>query len=163
MLTRLFPAPWLSIFLVLFWLLLQNSVSAGQIILGIILATVIPWYSSRPEGEVTHLHKPFRALQYFLLLLVDIVISNFKIAALILNFRSRTSPALVEYRLDIEGAIPITILAATISLTPGTISAEISQDKKTLLIHALNVSDTDAMIADIKHKYERRLKEIFQC
>lgn len=163
MIAKLLPAPWLTLALLAFWLLLQNSITPGLVVLGIILAVSISWYTARAREQESHLHKPLRAVQYFFLLLMDIVTANFKIAALILGYKKRLKPALVEYPLDLEDNVPITILAATISLTPGTISSEISGDQKYLLIHALNVEDTEAMINDIKHRYERRLKEIFGC
>ncbi|RUO62848.1 multisubunit potassium/proton antiporter, PhaE subunit [Pseudidiomarina planktonica] len=163
MIKKLLPAPWLALALLIVWLLLQNSITMGLVVLGSILSLAIAWYTSRAREEEVHLHKPFRAIQYFFLLLVDIVVANFKIAGLIIGYKRRLSPALVEFPLELTGQVPITILAGTISLTPGTISSEISRDRKYLLIHALNVDDTDAMIHDIKHRYERRLKEIFGC
>ncbi|MEX1221027.1 MAG: Na+/H+ antiporter subunit E [Idiomarina sp.] len=163
MIKKLLPAPWLALALLIVWLLLQNSITVGLVVLGSILSLAIAWYTSRAREEEVHLHKPLRAIQYFLLLLVDIVVANFKIAGLIIGYKRRLSPALVEFPLELTGQVPITILAGTISLTPGTISSEISRDRKYLLIHALNVDDTDAMIHDIKHRYERRLKEIFGC
>src|SRR5690606_15742730 len=154
MIKRIFPAPLLSLFLVIFWFLLQNKVSMGHLVLGGLLAIIIPLYTTRGDSHRARLHRPFRALQYFLLLLVDIVISNFKIAALILSFKRRLKPALLEYELDLRDDVPITILAATISLTPGTISAEVSKDKRFLLIHALNVDDHEGVKKEIKHRYE---------
>ena len=82
--------------------------------------------------------RPFKALEYCFIVVVDIVISNFSIAAIILSPRRRIYPAWVEYPLNLEGELPITILASTISLTPGTISTEFSHDGRTLLIHSLN-------------------------
>ena len=55
------------------------------------------------------------------------------------------------------------MLASTITLTPGTVSAHLRMDGKTLLIHALDVGDIDDMIRHIHERYERPLKEIFEC
>lgn len=161
--SRILPAPWLSLFLLVVWLLLQNSVSIGLVVLGAILATAIPLYTFRARDFPLTIHRPGTAVVYFLVLLVDIVVSNIDIAKIILLPRKKIKPALIEYPLDLTNQVPITILACTITLTPGTVSAELSRDGNTLLIHALNVEDVDALIADIKQRYERRLKEIFQC
>ncbi|MDN7125714.1 Na+/H+ antiporter subunit E [Pseudidiomarina terrestris] len=161
--SKLIPAPWWSLFLLLFWLLLQNTVSFGVTLLGLILAVIIPLYTMRAREYPTTLHRPLLAVQYFLILLVDIILSNFNIAAIILMPKKRIQPALIEFPLDVTGSVPITILASTISLTPGTISAELARDGRSLLIHALNVQDADATVQQIKQRYERRLKEIFQC
>ncbi|CAB0152031.1 Na(+)/H(+) antiporter subunit E1 [Pseudidiomarina piscicola] len=161
--TKLIPAPWWSAFLLCFWLLLQNDVSVGTSLLGLILAILIPLYTLRARDYPTTLHRPLLAVQYFLILLVDIVVSNLDIALIILMPRKRIQPALIEFPLDLTGSVPITILASTISLTPGTISAELGRDGRSLLIHALNVQDPEATVQQIKQRYERRLKEIFQC
>jgi multicomponent K+:H+ antiporter subunit E len=160
---KFLPAPRLSLFLLIFWLLIQNSVTPGLLVLGIILAFAIPLYTSRGSDFHVRVARPFKALEYCFIVVVDIVISNFSIAAIILSPRRRIYPAWVEYPLNLEGELPITILASTISLTPGTISTEFSHDGRTLLIHSLNVSDADAMIAKIRQRYENRLKVIFQC
>lgn len=161
--SRFFPAPRLSLFLLIFWLLIQNAITPGLVVLGIILAWAIPLYTSRGSDFHVKVAKPLKAVEYFLVVLVDIVISNFSIAAIILSPRRSIFPAWVEYPLTIEGELPITILANTISLTPGTISTEFSDDGRTLLIHSLNVKDAEAMIRNIQQRYENRLKVIFQC
>lgn len=163
MLNKIFPAPRLSLFLLVFWLLLQNSISPGLVVLGAVLALLIPLYTHRGRDFATKIHRPLKAVEYFLVLLVDIILSNFNIAAIILLPRRRVQPALFEYPLEITGEVPITVLASTISLTPGTITAEIRRDGRALLIHALNVADHEAMIQQIKTRYEMRLKEIFKC
>jgi multicomponent K+:H+ antiporter subunit E len=65
--------------------------------------------------------------------------------------------------LDVREDFTITLLASTISLTPGTVSADLSVDHRYLLIHALHVEDEAATIAQIKQRYEAPLKEIFEC
>ena len=160
---NLIPAPFLSLFLLFFWLLLQNKISPGIVVLGAILALLIPLYTNRGRDFPAKIHKPFKVVEYFILLLIDIIISNLNIAAIILLPRRRIQPALIEYPLDIVGEVPITVLASTISLTPGTITAEIRRDGRALMIHALNVEDHEKLIASIKSRYEMRLKEIFKC
>ena len=73
----------------------------------------------------------------------------------------RLQPAFVAVPLDIKEELPITLLASTVSLTPGTVSSELSSDHKWLYIHALHVTDEQALIATIKSRYEAPLKEIF--
>ncbi|RUO76572.1 Na+/H+ antiporter subunit E [Idiomarina tyrosinivorans] len=161
--TKIIPAPWLSLLLFAVWLLLQNSLANGILVLGAILAIAIPLLTRKAWPDHVRLKRPDLALIYFMRLLVDIVQANFAIAALILGRNRNLKPALVEFPLDIQADLPVTILASTISLTPGTISASVSDGRKSLLIHALNVDDPQAMIHDIKKRYESRLKEIFEC
>ena len=89
--------------------------------------------------------------------------ANFEVAMLVLGSTKKLNPAFVAVPMDITYELPITILASTVSLTPGTVSAEISEDKKWLYVHVLNLTDQDALIAQIKQRYERPLMEIFEC
>jgi len=72
-------------------------------------------------------------------------------------------PAFVEVPLDIKDDFAITLLTSTVSLTPGTVSADISADASRMLVHALHVEDEAVLVDQIKQRYERRLKEIFEC
>jgi multicomponent K+:H+ antiporter subunit E len=101
-------------------------------------------------------------LRYFLILLVDIVRSNLTVARLIIGPSGKLTPGFITYPLELDDDFAITILASTISLTPGTVSAHYDSDAGTLLIHALHVTDEDELIRQIKERYEGPLKEIFQ-
>ena len=118
--------------------------------------------------------KPGLALRHFLLVLYDIVTANVQVAILILGSTKKLRPAFVKVPLDLSHEMPITILASTVSLTPGTVSAEIypipeniddeaPEPQKYLLIHVLDLEDEEALIKMIKQRYEAPLKEIFQC
>jgi len=163
MISRWFPMPIQSAVLFIAWLLLNNSLSAGHIVLATILAIAIPRFclpvqSPQPKG-----HKPLLIIRYFLILLWDIVVANLTVARLILGRNRDLSPSFIALPLDMRAELPITILASTISLTPGTLSADVSEDRGWLYIHALDVDDKEALIAEIKQRYEKPLKEIFQC
>jgi len=163
MISRWFPMPIQSAVLFIAWLLLNNSLSAGHIVLATIFAIAIPRFclpvqSPQPKG-----HKPLLIIRYFLILLWDIVVANLTVARLILGRNRDLSPSFIALPLDMRAELPITILASTISLTPGTLSADVSEDRGWLYIHALDVDDKEALIAEIKQRYEKPLKEIFQC
>jgi multicomponent K+:H+ antiporter subunit E len=97
------------------------------------------------------------------LLLGDIIVSNIIVAKQVLGSPERLQPGFVVIPLDLTEALPITMLASTISLTPGTVSIEISEDQKALYVHALHVTDETVLVDRIKHRYEKPLKEIFEC
>jgi multicomponent K+:H+ antiporter subunit E len=72
-------------------------------------------------------------------------------------------PGVVEVPLDLRDRFAITVLTSTVSLTPGTVSADVSEDRTRLLVHALHVEDPAALVAEIKQRYEGPIKEIFEC
>ncbi|WP_251977854.1 Na+/H+ antiporter subunit E [Salinicola avicenniae] len=160
--TRWLPMPVLSLLLLLVWLLLQHSISPGQWILGGVLAIVIPLVA-RPfwERQPT-IKRPLKLIHYVLRVLKDIVVANLQVSRLILDPRGRMRPAFVEYPLTLKENFSITVLASTITMTPGTVSAHLRLDGKTLLIHALDVGDIQALIDEIHERYERPLMEIFE-
>lgn len=160
---RWLPMPLLSILLLIMWLLLQQSASLGHILLGGFLGIVIPLLT-RPFWEhQPRLKRPWLMVRYVLRVFGDIIVANLQVSRLILDPRGRMSPAFIEYPLELTEAFPITILASTITLTPGTVSANLRADRRILVIHTLDVDDREAMIAQIRERYERPLKEIFGC
>jgi multicomponent K+:H+ antiporter subunit E len=157
------PRPRLSLFLWVLWLFLMNTLSVGHILLGGFLAWLIPYSTQQFWPEQARLQHPWRMLSYIGMVLREILIANLVVARLILGREEKLNPAFVSVPLDLENKFAITILASTITLTPGTVSASISADSRTLLIHALNVDDEAALIADIKARFEAPLKEMFPC
>lgn len=160
---RWFPHPALSVFMLLLWLLLANSISAGQLVLGVFLAWLIPWFSQGFWPEVLHIRKPLLLVKFALVVLWDIVIANVILAVRILGPMGKLQPAFMRVPLDIEEEFTITLFASTISLTPGTVSADLNRAEKYLLVHSLHVTDIDAAIAELKQRYEAPLKEVFEC
>ncbi len=160
---RWFPHPALSVFMLLLWLLLANSLSAGQLVLGIILAWLIPWFTQGFWPEALRIRKPLVLMKFLGVVLWDILIANLILAVRILGPMGKLQPAFMRVPLDIEQEFTITLFASTISLTPGTVSADLNMEEKYLLVHALHVTDIDAAIAEMKQRYEAPLKEVFEC
>jgi multicomponent K+:H+ antiporter subunit E len=160
---RFLPMPFHSILLFTIWLLLNNSVSAGHLLLAFIFAIIIPWGVASMTTERPRIQKPLLAVSYVFIVLKDIVSANFTVALLVLGPLKKLTPGFVAIPLDIESELGITLLASTVSLTPGTVSAEISEDHKWLYVHALHLEDTEALIKEVKSRYETPLKEIFGC
>lgn len=161
---RLLPHPILSPTLTGVWLLLVNSITPGQIVLGLLLGWMIPLLTQRFWPEVVTIHKPFTLLRYIGILLWDIIMANFTVARLILGDLDRLKPVFIQLPLSVTSDLAISLLANSITLTPGTVSARLSEDRRYLLIHALNEADPDTLIATIKQRYEHPLQEIFeQC
>lgn len=157
------PTPLLSILLLIVWLLLVRSLAIGHILLGSVLGIAIPLVTQRFWDAQPSVKKPWLLLRFALRLLGDIVVANLEVAWLIINPWRRMRPAFIEYPLMLEERFTITLLANTISLTPGTVSANLRMDGRTLLIHALDVGDEVALIEEIRERYERPLKEIYEC
>lgn len=157
------PHPALSVFMWGLWLLLINDVSAGHVVLGAFLGWFIPWISYPFWPESTPVRKPLVVMRFLSRVFVDILVANYVLMLRIIGPTRNLHPAFLTLPLDVQNDFTITILASTICLAPGTVSANLSNDRKSLLIHVLNVSDVEMAITDIKRRYEAPLKEIFEC
>jgi multicomponent K+:H+ antiporter subunit E len=162
MIRRWLPHPLLTPILALVWLLLANSLAPGQVLLGLLLGWAIPLFSRRFWPEPVPLHRPLILLRFCGRVLYDIGVANLVVAWLILCGPARLRPGFVEVPLDLTSDLAISLLANTICLTPGTVSARLSPDRRTLLVHALNPGDPEALIATIKARYEAPLKQVFE-
>lgn len=158
----LFPHPLLTLLMAVVWILLQNQFSWGMAVFGLILGIIIPritapWWPDRPNAP-----RPIKMAAYMLIVLWDIMVANVQVAWIVLTRpNSKLRPAWVVIPLDLKEPEAITILAGTITLTPGTVSADLSDEGHSLLVHALDTDDPEAVRDEIKQRYERRLKEIF--
>jgi multicomponent K+:H+ antiporter subunit E len=160
---RLLPHPALSVSIFLVWLLLNNTVSVGHLVLAFLLAISLPIVTQRFWPEKTGRLKLKPAILLLGVVLWDILLASIGVAKLILGPIRKIKPAFVEIPLDLQDPFVGTILASIVSLTPGTVSIDIDRSRWVLQVHALNVENTEALIASIKMRYERPLKEIFSC
>ncbi len=161
--SRIFPHPMLSATLFLAWLLLAGSTALNSLLMALILATIMPlatqaYWPGRPK-----IRHPLRLISYIALVLYDVIIANIQVARIILFMPAdQIKSAWITVPVDLPCPEAIALLAGTITLTPGTLTAEFSADTKALLIHALHAPDPDATRAEIKSRYEARLQRIFR-
>ncbi|RRQ23361.1 Na+/H+ antiporter subunit E [Guyparkeria sp. SCN-R1] len=158
---RILPQPLLSLVLLISWLVINNSIHPASIVMGAIVALVIPWITHRFWEIRAGVKSPVALLGYLGIVVVDIIRANFVVARQVLGPNRALRSQLFEMELDLQGALPVSILAATITLTPGTVSCRISPDQSRLWVHALHADDLSEEIAEIKQRYESRLMRIF--
>jgi multicomponent K+:H+ antiporter subunit E len=159
---RLWPAPLLSVTLFFAWLTLNGSASAGHVLLALALAWFVPWLTAAQRPDRPKPKAWGRVLRLAGVVLKDIVLSNIEVARRVLGPESALSPGFVWVPLTLRDPHGIVALAGIITLTPGTLSAELTPDRRHLLVHAFNVSDPDALVAEIQQRYEAPLREIFE-
>ena len=160
---RLFPHPLLSALLFVTWMLLVNQFKIGSLVMALILAIIIPmvtaaYWPNRPKIK----NLPAFAA-YCLLVMWDIVVANIQVAKIILFMpNDKIKSAWIPVPITLKTPEAITMLAGTITMTPGTVTADMSSCGRVLLIHSLHAPDPDAIRDDILSRYEARLKRIFE-
>lgn len=161
--SRLLPHPVLSGALFAAWLALIGKISVAHLLLAAILAWGLPLAAAAFLTHLPQVASPGIAVRFLFVVLWDIVLANAAVARLVLGPMPRLRPVFVTVPLALTHPQSIALLASIITMTPGTVSAVLSADRRSLLVHALDSGDPDALVAQIKQRYERPLQEIFGC
>jgi multicomponent K+:H+ antiporter subunit E len=156
------PHPLLTLILAVVWVLLQNEITAGMAVFGVILGILIPWVTSVWWPDQPNGFRIGKMATYSVMVIWDIIVANIQVAWIVLTVpNAKLKPAWIVVPLELKAPEAITVLAGTITLTPGTVSADLSDEGHSLLVHVLHTDDPDSVRDDIKDRYERRLLEIF--
>ena len=158
---RVLPQPVVSLAIAALWLLL-NGATPGHGILAAIFAVGLPQLLPAPTIASPKLGAPLVALKLSGVVLYDIVKANIDVALRILGPESKIHPGFVWVPLDLRSPQGITLFASIITMTPGTLSCEVSEDRRWLLVHAFHTDDPAAVVAEVKQRYEAPLMEIFR-
>ncbi|MBC9229882.1 Na+/H+ antiporter subunit E [bacterium SPL81] len=160
LLERWFPHPFVSFLVFITWLMLANSLDLSDILLAFLLGILIPRLVRPFIARTPHIHWT-PAIKLVFVVLWDIVISNFRVAKMVLGPLENLHPKWYRVPLETEHEQVNTLLAMIITTTPGTVSAGIDQEKGDILVHALSSDDVELDIQEIKNRYEKPLIEIF--
>lgn len=144
------------------WLLFTGVYSMPNFFEGAIVSALIVLITRVVKPFQSYTVKVFRLIGLFFFFLYELVLANLKIAWDIVTPQHRMTPGIVAVPLDAETDFEITLLSIFITLTPGTLSLDISDDRKLLFVHVMYVDSTENVIKEIKNGFERRILEIFR-
>lgn len=148
--------------LILTWLLLTGSLSLANILLAVVLGYLMLALAVVRGEERSYVHRLPAAVSLLGYFLVELAKANAQVAWEIIDPRHTMKPGVVAVPLDLQNPFAITLLANLITLTPGTLTMEVSEDRSTLYVHGMYVSDPDSFRKEIKRGFERRVKEVFE-
>lgn len=157
-----FPHPLVSFIVGLTWVLLGKSLDTGTLVIAAVLALVIPLMIKRFIDYTPNIQW-IPAIKLLLVVLWDIVVSNMRVAKLVLGPTKNLHPKWFRVPLETQHEEVNALLAMIITTTPGTVSAGIDQDRGDILVHALSTDDVEAEIETIKQRYEQPLITIFSA
>ena len=162
MIARLLPYPLLSTVLALVWMVLNQSMAPGTILLGAVLGVVLARAYGALQPPKARARNPWAALRLFARVVVDITRSNLAVARLILAGRREVNSGFVSIPLVLTDRHGLAVLACIITSTPGTVWVSYDARGSVLLIHVLDLVNEDTWIGTIQRRYESLLLEIFE-
>ncbi|QSZ56169.1 Na+/H+ antiporter subunit E [Rhizobium sp. ZX09] len=145
------------------WLAVTGSLTLANIIFALIVSTLALWLIRHqlPVGR-NHWLRLGRVLSLVLLFFKELALSAWKVAVMVTRPKLDVQPGIFAYPLTVTTDFEITLLANLITLTPGTLSVDVSPDRKVLYVHAIDCSDIETAKNDIKNGFEKKIMEAFQ-
>ncbi len=150
-----------NILLMLVYVAVSQNYSAASFGVGFLLGYLVLWASQRGR-RAKYFSGLRRAVAFVFTFVWELLLSNFKIAVDVLRPKPRMRPGIFAYPLEAQTDGEITLLANIITLTPGTLSLDVSTDRKTLYIHGMYLEDPEGARRSIKQGFERRVLELLR-
>jgi multicomponent Na+:H+ antiporter subunit E len=144
------------------WIAITGSASLANIIFGFLLGAFALWLIRHQVHGESYWSRIGRVLSLVLLFFKELALSAWKVATLVLRPRMQLKPGIFAYPLTVTSDFEITLLANLITLTPGTLSVDVSDDRRLLYVHAIDCSDIEATKRDIAEGFERKIMEAFR-
>lgn len=158
---RLLPHPVLAGFLLVLWLVLQQSAGLGHILFGSVIAIAVSMAASAIIPERITIRRPLKFIQLIAVAGLDIIRSNLAVMSVLFHPRPRPTAGFIEMDLTLKNPFALAILAVILTATPGSAWLEYDRERSTVLIHVFDLVDEDAWVATVKKRYESLLLEIF--
>lgn len=152
----------LNILLAGAWGALTGNFDPGNLLFGFFVGYLILWLLFRSSGNRSYFLRVPQVLEFVLFFLYELMKANLRVASTVLSPRLKLRPAVVAVPLDIRDDTAITLLMNLLTLTPGTLALDVSNDRQVMFIHALWIEDPEQFRREIKSGFERRVKELFE-
>lgn len=144
------------------WAAVTGSLSPLNLVLGFLLGLLAVWIIRRDFVGGRTVFRPLRLLSLAILFIKELAMSAWRVAVLVASPKMDLKPGIFAFPLTVDRDIEITLLANLITLTPGTLSVDVSEDRRFLYVHALDCSDPVGTKRDIAGGFERKILEAFR-
>ncbi len=151
-----------ELILALVWVAISGSYSIPNLAFGFAIGWIVLFLVREQLQTAKAVIRPVALLLLIALFIKELVLSAFKVAKLVLSPSMDIKPGIFAYPLKVDRDFEITLLANLITLTPGTLSVDVSDDRRTLFVHGMDCSDPEQARRDISQGFERRILEAFR-
>ncbi|TDL30380.1 Na+/H+ antiporter subunit E [Jeotgalibacillus sp. S-D1] len=150
----------LNFFLAFLWMFLQSSFTLASFIIGFFLGIVVIYAMRRFLSTRFYMVRVLAIFKLTGMFIWELIKANFEVLAIVLKPKMNMEPGIFKYDTELKHDWEVTLLSLLITLTPGTLVMDVSDDNGTLYIHALNIPDVNSAIASIKDGFEKAIMEV---
>ena len=151
-----------NLLLALIWTAISGQFTLMNLLVGFVVGYGVLFLTQGVMGQSTYFLKVYRVVNFALFFFWELFLANLRVAHDVVTPRLRMRPGVIAIPLDAQTDAEITLLANLISLTPGSLSLDVSEDRRTLYIHAMFIQDPEQLRRHIKEGFERRLLEVLR-
>lgn len=154
----------LTLVLALVWVGLTGELTLATFVVGLLLGVII----INPFGKRTlrvlklNIRHIIPLIELFFIFLFELLMANLTVLAKVFSPKLNIKPGIIKVPVEVEGPFWITTLANMITLTPGTLTVEVSPDNKYFYVHCLNIDNEDSIVSDIKGTFEKKIQEVYK-
>lgn len=149
-----------NLLLTILWIAVTGNFELANVFFGFFLSYFLLWVITRGSGKNRYFTLVPRVISFFFFFLYELVKANLQVAYEVMTPNLNMKPGIVALPLDVKSDFGITILANLITLTPGTLSLDVSEDRKILYVHSMYIHDKEEFIKGIKNGFEKRIIRI---
>jgi len=151
-----------NVLLALAWAAVTGSFTLMNVAFGYVLGALALFMIREQVGSIGYLSRTGKLLRLAWSFVWELIVASFRVAIIVLSPRMNIKPGIFVYPLTVDRDFEITLLTSLLTLTPGTLSVDVSEDRRFLYVHALDCSDPEAMIHDIRNGFEKMIMEAFR-
>ncbi len=144
-----------NVLLAVAWVAFTGEVTLPSLLVGFVIGYMALWLIQPLIGSSSYFRRVIAWIRLVVMFFFELIISSIAVTFDVITPTHRASPAIVDMPLDVKSDFGILLVTNLISLTPGTLSLDVSPDRKTLKVHAMFVDDPDALCRDLKAGMER--------
>jgi multicomponent Na+:H+ antiporter subunit E len=152
----------IAILFTLSWAAVTGSFAAINLVFGLALSIIVLYLLREKIGTLGFFSRSRKILALIILFIKELMLSAWKVAVLVMSPKMELKPGIFAFPLTVTSDFEITLLANLITLTPGTLSVDVSEDRKYIFVHAVDCSDPDGTIRDIADGFEAKIMEAFR-
>lgn len=152
----------LNLLLALAWLALTGEFSAGNFAIGFLFVYLLLNLTQQSAAARAYVARVRRLVSFAVFFAYEVTLSSLRVAYEVLRPGNNMRPAIVAVPLDLRSDAGITLLGNLITLTPGTLTLDVSTDRRVIYVHAMYMEDEEAFRQSIKQGFERRIIEVLQ-